>query len=244
VTRPGRSARGPTLADIFAADAEAAVLRVLRDAGTALTAGEVKRALMAGGVSKSAADGAWPRIQRKIRSHDRVTTEGNRYRWAAGGPEVSPDEALNLLVRGRSSARRKEELALVVRAALVGTTSEVAPPRENDAGARSDPESAARRRQGEIDAVRTLAELAIEVEELTVNEASSVALIHRVRARVHRSGLEPIDRAGDETTFDRKRHRAIGRPIRDGAPVVVVRPGYVWKSPTEDVLIARAVVEE
>jgi hypothetical protein len=237
VTRPGRSTRGPTLADVFVADAEAAVLRVLREAGTALTAGEVKQALVAGGVAKAAADAAWPRIQRRIRSHDHVATEGNRYRWAAGSA-VSPEVALDLLVRGRPSAQRKAELAAMVRTALAGVPPAV------DTDAPLDLETAARRRQDEIDAVRTLAELAIEVEELTANEASSSAMIHRVRARVHRSGLEPIDRAGDETTFDRKRHKPIGRSIRDGAPVVVVRPGYVWKSPTEDVLIARAVVEE
>jgi hypothetical protein len=69
-------------------------------------------------------------------------------------------------------------------------------------------------------------------------------MIHRVRARVKRSDLEPIDRAGDETTFDRKRHKPISGSIPDGAPVVVVRPGYVWKAPTEDVLVAKAIVEE
>lgn len=59
-----------------------------------------------------------------------------------------------------------------------------------------------------------------------------------------RSGLEPIDRAGEETRFDRTRHKPIGGSIGDGAAVVVVRPGYVWKAPSEDVLIGKAVVEE
>ena len=30
----------------------------------------------------------------------------------------------------------------------------------------------------------------------------------------------------------------------DGTSVVVVRPGYVWRAPDEDVLIAKAIVEE
>ena len=231
VTRPGKSARGQPLAGLFAVDAEAAVVRVLQEADAALTAAEVKQALRAGGVAKASADAAWPRVQKKIKSHDHVIAESNRYRWTAKGRDVSPVEALELLVRGRPAARRKAELAAIVRAALASP----APP---------DLETAARQRQGEIDAVRTLAELAIEVEELTANEASSSAMVHRVRARVNRSGLEPIDRAGEETTFDRKRHKAIGRPIRDGAPVVVVRPGYVWKSSDDEVLIARPVVEE
>ncbi len=207
------------------------MVRVLQEADAALTAAEVKQALRAGGVSKADADAAWPRVQKKIKSHVHVIAESNRYRWTPKRRDVSPMEALELLVKGRPGAGRKAELAAIVGAAL----ARPAPP---------DLETAARQRQGEIDAVRTLAELAIEVEELTANEASSNAMVHRVRARVNRSGLEPIDRAGEETTFDRKRHKAIGRPIRDGAPVVVVRPGYVWKSSNEEVLIARPVVEE
>ncbi len=207
------------------------MVRVLQEANAALTAGEIKLALRAGGVAKADADAAWPRVQKKIKSHDHVIVESNRYRWTAKGRDVSPMEALDLLVKGRPGAGRKAQLAAIVRAALASPPS-------------PDLETAARQRQGDIDAVRTLAELAIEVEELTANEASSSAMIHRVRARVNRSGLEPIDRAGEETTFDRKRHKPIGRPIRDGAPVVVVRPGYVWKSSTEEVLIARPVVEE
>lgn len=231
MTRPGKSARGQPLAGLFAADAEAAVVRVLQEANAALTAGEVKQALRAGGVAPAAADAAWPRVQKKIKSHDHVIAEANRYRWTAKGRDVAPMEALELLVKGRPGAGRKAELAAIVRAALASPAS-------------SDLETAARQRQEDIDAVRTLAELAIEVEELTVNEASSSAMIHRVRARVNRSGLEPIDRAGEETMFDRRRHKPIGRPIRDGAPVIVVRPGYVWKTRTEEVLIARPVVEE
>ena len=63
-------------------------------------------------------------------------------------------------------------------------------------------DEAARQRQAGIDAARALAELAIEVEELTAKQASADTVVHRLRARVHRSGLEPIDRAGEETTFD------------------------------------------
>jgi hypothetical protein len=61
---------------------------------------------------------------------------------------------------------------------------------------------------------------------------------------VKRTGLEPIGRAGEGTTFDRRRHRPIGRPIDDATSVVVVRPGYVWKAANEDVLIAKAVVQD
>jgi hypothetical protein len=89
-----------------------------------------------------------------------------------------------------------------------------------------------------------LAELAIEVEELTANDASSRAMIHRIRARMRRTGLEPIEQVGDATRFDRERHKPIGKAIDDGAKVVVVRPGYVWKGSAEELVISKAVVQE
>jgi molecular chaperone GrpE (heat shock protein) len=96
-------------------------------------------------------------------------------------------------------------------------------------------------KQKEKDAVRALAELAMEVEELATNEASAKAIIHRVRARTKLAALEPIGGAGEATTFDRRRHESVGRSVTDGSAVVVVRPGYIWKG---EVLLARAVVQD
>jgi hypothetical protein len=206
----------------------AAVLQVLQQAAGPWTAADVKQALETGGVARAEVDRVWPGVQRKLKSHDRVTVDGRTYRFTF--PPVTAAEALELLGQGRVPAGQKPELLDIVRAALAEPSGDL--------------EEEARRRQSDIDAVRALAELASEAEELAVNEARPEALIHRLRARVKRSGLEPIGRAGDETTFDRKRHKPIGGAIRDGAPVVVVRPGYVWKAPTEDVLITKAVVEE
>jgi hypothetical protein len=93
-------------------------------------------------------------------------------------------------------------------------------------------------------AARALAEMAIEIEELVGKQASAKAITHRVRARMKRMRLEPIDQAGDDVAFDRQRHQPIGSDIRDGTSVRVVRPGYVWKTPEKDVLIERAVVQE
>jgi hypothetical protein len=189
VTRPSKSTRDQALADLFAADPHAAVLRVLQRANGSMAAGEVKQALLATGVARIDADRGWRRAQRTLGTHEQVVVEkGYRYRWAARPEPVASQEAL--------------------------------------------------------DGVRALAELAIEVEELIVNEASAAALIHRIRGRVKRAGLEPIERAGEETSFARARHKPIGRPIADGTPVIVVRPGYVWKGPDGDVLIAKAVVQE
>lgn len=102
----------------------------------------------------------------------------------------------------------------------------------------------AQERQLRIDAIRALAELAMEIEELTANEAEPAVMVEKVRAQATRAGLEPIGRAGEETTFDRSRHKPIGGALRDGAPVYVVRPGYTWHAPDEDVLIGKAIVEE
>ena len=99
-------------------------------------------------------------------------------------------------------------------------------------------------RQSEIDAVRQVAELASEVEELIANETDPALLVREIRSWVKRSGLEPIGRAGEETRFDRKVHRPVGGSVRDGATVIVVRPGYIWRAAAEDVLIGKAVVEE
>jgi hypothetical protein len=231
VTRPGKPPRRRALARLVADDPVAAVLLVLQRAEEPLTAAGIKAALEAGGVAKDDADRAWRAVQRKLASSDSVVVEDRRYRWAEQPGPVSATEALDLLGQGRLPAARRAELLDILREALAADHPD-------------DAEEAARRRQAEIDAVRALAELASEAEELAVNEARTEALVHRVRARVKRSGLEPIGRAGDETTFDRKRHKPISGSIRDGAPVIVVRPGYIWRSPAEDVLVVKAVVEE
>jgi hypothetical protein len=229
VTRPGKAARDQALADLFASDPEAAVLRVLERSDAALAAGGVKAVLVAAGVAHADAERAWSRVQKKIKSYDDVVVEpGYRYRWRTR--DVTVTEALELLAHGGLPAGTSAALVAVVRAALASPAP--------------DAEEAARQRQKEIDGVRSLAELAIEVEELIANEVSTATVVQRVRARVKRTGLEPIERAGDEIAFDRRRHKPIGPPIRDGAPVVVVRPGYVWKAPAEDILLGKAIVEE
>jgi hypothetical protein len=233
----------PTLADVFAADPRAAVMRLLESAGTPLSAGEIKQALVSSGVLKSDLDRKWAAIQRGLRAEPQVVVEGHLYRWTvppaaaelpAPPPLVDTDEvdafaALDLLLQGGLGRARIAELVEVVRTSLKAT---------------DDRESAARLRQAEIDGLRMLGELAGEVEELVANEVEPGVLVRRVRARVKRSGLEPIDRAGAETAFDRRVHTPVAGTIRDGAPVTVVRPGYVWTGDGTSLLIRKAVVEE
>jgi len=204
------------------------VAQILRRAGAAMTATAIKKELAAGGVAKADLDEpGWRPVREGLALHLNVVVEKPWYSWTADPRTPSPTEALDLIARGRP---RVAELVEIVRGGLDGGPV--------------DREEAARRRQADIDAVRALAELAAEVEELTVNEVDAPVLIRQVRAWVKRSGLEPVDRAGEETTFDRKRHTPISGSIRDGASVVVVRPGYIWKAPNEDLLVVRPVVEE
>jgi hypothetical protein len=204
-----------------ASDPLDAVLRVLEEAGEPLARAAILERL----APRDNKDQVWRRIQPKLRAHPRVLFDGTHYLWSAVG--LSPWTALELLAGTGVRPAQRRELADLVRAALG-----------------DDQEQTARQRRTEIDARRALAELASEVEELVVNEASAEALIHRVRARVARSNLEPVARAGEDLVFDRTRHRPIGGGIRDGSPVVVVRPGYVWRSPGGDVLVAEVLVEE
>jgi hypothetical protein len=234
VTAPGKSPPGQDLSELSAGDADAAVLLILQGAKAAMTARDIKAALQAAGMPKDGADRAWPGVQRRIRSHDHVVVDGRTYRWAARAREIGAVEALQLLAKNGLAAARKTEFLAIVAAALAS------PPDSSS----TDLESAARRRQAQIDARRALAELASDVEELLANEVTPEVMVRQVRARAKRSDLEPIERAGAETTFDRSRHEPVGPAIRDGAPVIVVRPGYVWKAPSEDVLIRKAVVEE
>jgi hypothetical protein len=224
VTRPGRSSRG--VAAMFARDPYAAVLRVLQEAGKALTATEIKQNLGAPDLDKR----RWERLQKRMRVDVHVAVEPDyRYRWVAD-PVIPPAaEAFELIVRV-AGGRIKHGYIDLVRQAL----ADAADPRETEA----------RQRQAVADGVRALAELASEVEELSINQASTRAMVHRVRARVRLYGLEPVERAGESTTFDRRRHESIGSPIRDGAPVIVVRPGYAWTTAQGVALVARAVVQE
>jgi hypothetical protein len=237
----------PTLADVYAADPCAAVARLLESAGTPLSATEIKQALVSSGIARSDLTRDWPGIQAALREDPQVAKEGRLFRWVVQPvAELSPPEpafvdtdeidafaALDLLLQGGLGRAKTAELVEIVRTTL-----------KSDEKSDDDRESAARLRQAELDGLRSLGELAGEVEELVANEVDPGVLIRRVRARLKRSGLEPIDRAGEETAFDRKVHQPIAGSIRDGAAVTVVRPGYVWTGDGISLLIGKAVVEE
>lgn len=134
------------------------------------------------------------------------------------------DAALDRLVQGGLPQAERAALVATVRASLARSTV--------------DPGRAA------IPFLQAMAELVIDIEELAANGASSRAMIHRVRSQARRVGLDPIDQAGEPSAMDRRRHRSLAGPIGEGAPVLVVRPGYVWHSRTGEVVVAKAVVQD
>jgi hypothetical protein len=97
-------------------------------------------------------------------------------------------------------------------------------------------------RQIQIDVIRSLADLAAEVEELAAEQTAPEVLVERVRALVSAQALEPVGQAGQKLTFDPTAHEPIvGAPSSEDA-VTVIRPGYRWRPSGEDVLIDKALV--
>ncbi|MFG2099906.1 hypothetical protein ACGFJ5_04825 [Micromonospora echinaurantiaca] len=97
-------------------------------------------------------------------------------------------------------------------------------------------------RQIQIDVIRSLADLAAEVEELSVEQTESEILVERVRALVTAQALEPVGLAGEKLAFDPTAHEPIVGAPASGDAVTVIRPGYRWCPPGEDILIEKALV--
>ncbi len=266
MTRSGSGkGTGQPISELFATNVDAAVLRVLRDSGTALVKSEILDELATAGVPRSAANDAWGPVQKRLRTDKRVIAEGDRhglrYRWNPSRPAApTPADALAMLVERRLTRGEREALAETLLTALAETGAAAAVTVQ-DATARpgkairAEPPIAAppvadglvsanRLRQVELDAARELAGMAMDVEEQLAKGASAKAITHRVRARMKRLRLEPIEKAGEAVPFDRARHQPIRPGIVDGATVLVIRPGYVWRTPADDLLIERPVVQD
>ena len=101
---------------------------------------------------------------------------------------------------------------------------------------------AVQERQVRIDAVRALATVVSEVEELAAAGAGAGVTAERVRALAQAFGLAPIGRAGELTAFEPTWHEPIGARPPDDSEVCVIRPGYSWPTGEEDVLLCKAQV--
>ena len=197
---------------------------------------EILDVLATAGVPRNVADAEWAPVQKRLRQDKRVITARDgqlvRYRWNPDPPRgPSPADALAMLVEGRLTRGEREALAETVRAALAA------------GGGGAEPADS-KARQAELDAATELAGMASDVEEQVAKGASGKAVIHRVRARMKRLRLEPVEKAGESVAYDRTRHKAIRTGIAEGATVLVVRPGYVWRLPGEDLLIEKPVIQD
>jgi len=101
---------------------------------------------------------------------------------------------------------------------------------------------AAREMHARMDAMRALANLATEVEELAAKRADPDVFVEYARTLVAKYGLEPIERVGTKVAYNPERHTADGAITGVGAPAIVVRPGYIWNASGEAHLISKAVV--
>ncbi len=226
------------------AGAAAVFVSLLREARTPLSARALKQRLRARGVDQGTVDSAWRRAQPAVRGHVDVCYDPGRGSYCYGdsgraAPALTADEALDRLLPARTTARRAE-LATIVRAALKERDDLEARLRGAYAGSRAL--RAAHERQMQIDAVRALADVVSEVEELAAAGADCLVTAERVRALAQAFGLAPIGRAGEQTSFEPAWHTPIGPAPPDGSRVAVIRPGYTWPIGEEVVLIHKAQV--
>jgi hypothetical protein len=272
-------------------DPVAAVWDLLREAGVAMTATDIKASARSRG--GAAIDGLWRRVQPTVRRHPNVRFDKQAltYLWAdePERPESSTHmptaaEALAMLVKGgvrgasyrqtlgdvvcaglvdrgvNDSQRELREQLETVRAdlsqahertaSLLKQLDELRAEREAGEGSPQDEYDRAAKRRATRDrhtrlvAIRALAELAAQVEELASIGTDSDIMIQYARSVVDSHGLEPIERAGGQASYDPSQHSPNGPAPEVGAAVLVIRPGYTWNAPGEVVLISKALVAE
>ncbi len=225
------------------AGAAAAFLAVLREAGTALDSASLKQRVVARGVEPAVVDAAWRRAQPVLRRHEGVSFDPARgtYRFGERGPSpaLTADEALERLLPTRLSARA-EGFAGVVRAALKEREDLERRLRSSYVEGRAAQD--AMQRQAQVRAVRALAAVVSEGEELAVAGAGAGVIAERTRALALAFGLVAIGRAGERIPYDAARHEPIGTAPAEGEWVTVVRPGYAWVTGDEELLLQRAQV--
>jgi hypothetical protein len=103
-------------------------------------------------------------------------------------------------------------------------------------------DNSAHDRQVQIDAVRTLAELAADIEELVASRAEHEVIMSRTRAVVGTRQLQPIGAVGARCPFDPAEHDVLAGSPGDGEPVEVIRPGYRWNAHDQSVVLSKAFV--
>jgi hypothetical protein len=225
------------------AGATTTFVSLLREADAPLDARGLKLRLVSRGIDPAAADVAWRRAQPAVRRHAAVSYDPARgtYRYGAtdAAQTLTGEEALDRLLPPRLTTRRAE-LATIVRTALKEREDLETKLRTGYVEGRTM--RAVHERQAQITAVRALAGIASEVEELAAAGAGAGVTTERIRALAEAFGLVAIGRAGHHTTFAPAWHTPIGRWPPDGSLVSVIRPGYTWPIGDQAVLVCKAQV--
>ena len=240
-----------SLARRFQEDSQAVLVDLIRSGGgEPLSTSAMKKTLTDLGLTEAEFRKAWASAQPKIKRHKHIAAVGSTYAWSdephdpyADTRTLTPAQAFDRLLDGRVPAGEKAIVIEVIRARL--SEANALDPKD----ARADAIRAQELREAQDQKVRArgvqaFANLAMEVEELVANGAEADILIERVRRSAGAQDLTPIESAGATASFDGRKHSPVaGRP-KDGARVTVVRPGYSWRTPKEDVLVAKALVVE
>jgi hypothetical protein len=235
-----------TLTDLhgtFLRDPLAVFLEVIEYAAGPLTFDDILSRLLRAGLPEYSVRTQWGRFEAQVRDdvHISYLPETRTYRW--GPPAELPDakEAVERLTSGKAQINPdRKKLGDIVLAALEAKRKPSPSP-----GGR---EEAERQRIFEerlrAESARAYAKVAMELEELIASGASPRALLQRIHAAAQAHGLSPIESAGATIRFDRLRHDPVVASTPDGSEVLVIRPGYVWQTGGEEVLVAKAVVVE
>jgi hypothetical protein len=220
----------------------------LRAAGAPLTAAKLKDLLVERGSPRPEVDKAWKVFQSKVAVFHPHIVRPSRvtYEWSSE-PVDAPEAFARLLKLLPTTSREKialrDQLAKLVHSGLEAPAPAVenvqAPPSDEDRF------QAARLRQARLDGMLAVADLAGEIEEMAWNSGDPDLIVERLQTRVEQLAVEQLGRCGDEVEYDPERHRGIGSVPKQGGPVTVVRPGYVWRDDAgETVVLQRVQVTE
>jgi len=107
----------------FRRDQLSVFLDVLRDSVQPLSAVRLRKALIDAGTSPVAVKSAWDAAKPTLKNHEHVIVKGDSYRWSneivdphADLRALSPESALQRLLKGRLNQAEKDVLAEVIRA--------------------------------------------------------------------------------------------------------------------------------
>jgi hypothetical protein len=209
-----------------------ALIAAIREAGRPIGGRDLHRAIREAGQPESTWQAWASGLKDWIVLHPRVRVTGSgaakRYRW---GKPVSARTALTRLARRVKAPQWLRDAWHEVVAAGLHHRPAVNPRLR-----------AAQEMQARIGIARAAAELAIEVEEIIHNGADGGQVVKRVRNALAGKDLTPIGAAGEDTVFDPARHRVEAGDPRPGAPVFILRPGYLWRYGSETMIIEHALV--